>query len=111
MGSAHGQDHQRQQRPEGRQRPPNRPETPRAPEDTTPEPAQAVQRPPERPAWPVYMPVEIGANDMPLVGRWTRAALEALADRSPDWRRQWREMHTSEIEIVRAANATYAQRI
>jgi hypothetical protein len=59
----------------------------------------------------VYEPVQFDSENRPLAGRWTKAALQALADRSPGWRRQWADMHRAEIEIVRAANAAYAERI
>lgn len=85
-------------------------------------PAQRVEQPKrtmetrktDAPLWPpgepVHMPMFEG-GDGPLIGRWTKAALEDLAQKPEQWRRAWMELHTAELDEVRQAKPEYADKI
>jgi hypothetical protein len=77
---------------------------------------QEPRKTPEAPVRPVdgspaHLPIPAG-EDGPMVGRWTRMALDALAD-SPDreWRLRWLELHAAELAEVARIKPEYAAKV
>ena len=59
---------------------------------------------------PTHMPMMMG-QDGPFIGRWTKAALEALEGKSPEWRHAWIALHVDELTEVRWSRPDYCNRI
>jgi|SRR4051794_5504669 hypothetical protein len=89
-----------------RQEPQERSKPAKRPMPTT-KPAQATQ---QESAEPQYMAIPVGV-DGPLIGRWTKIALEKLAGRPESWRRAWLSLHAAEMTELRCAKPDYADRI
>lgn len=71
---------------------------------TAPKATPAASDEPQR----MLMPM---GQDGPLLGRWTKAALEALDGKSPEWRHAWLALHVDEMTELRWSRADYADRI
>jgi hypothetical protein len=94
---------------QGRQSPPQRVEQPRRAETAT-KAKTATQDSPTEPSEPVHMPIQMG-NDGPLLGKWTRLAIDELNGRTEAWRRAWLELHRDELDELRRDKPEYANRV
>jgi hypothetical protein len=72
--------------------------------------APATQQASSESDGPTHMPMMMG-QDGPLIGRWTKAALEALEGKSPEWRHAWIALHVDELTEVRWSRPDYCNRI
>jgi hypothetical protein len=73
----------------------------------------SVQAPPpasDEPDEPQHLHIQQG-NDGPLLGRWTKQALEALEGKPSAWRREWLRRHQIELAEVRWSRPDYCDRI
>jgi hypothetical protein len=68
---------------------------------------------PERPAdgSPAHLAIPLG-DDGPLVGKWTRLALDALAEApNQEWRKIWLEMHAAELAAIAKIKPEYSAKV
>src|SRR3954447_20731998 len=78
--------------------------------ETAPNAKTTTEDSPREPNEPVHMPIQMG-NDGPLLGKWTRMAIDELNGRTEAWRRTWLELHRVELDELRRDKSEFANKL